>query len=344
MKMKKIFIPSFVFVSVLFSLLFFLCFLNSSPSESELLCEFEVQKGWWVKKIARELKKQGFIRSEKLLIAISYIFGSDKSFKEGKYLIGRNFSTFDVYKELLRGNPALDISITIPEGYTARRIALKLRKFGIIYDVRSFIDLVNNAKFIGDLGLDYHSLEGFLFPDTYKFYAGMDMKEVIRTFVGNFFSKLVSMGIDYKSYSSEDLYNKVIVASIVEREYRVKSEAAVMASVFYNRIKSNMALQSCATIEYIVTEELKKPHPRRIYFSDLDIKSPYNTYINKGYPPTPISNAGAVSLRAAFLPDSTNYLFFVLKNPKTGAHKFSSDYSDHLLSANSYIYNFVTKD
>ncbi|UGQ17482.1 endolytic transglycosylase MltG [Borrelia sp. RT1S] len=342
--MKKIFIPSFVFVAVLlFVLLFFLYFLNSSPFESGLLCEFEVQKGWGVKKIARELKKQGFIRSEELLIAISYIFGSDKNFKEGKYSIDGSFSTFDVYKELLRGSPVLDISVTIPEGYTTRRIALRLSKFGIIDDVQGFVDLVNNSKFISGLGLDYHSLEGFLFPDTYNFYADMDMKEIIRIFVGNFFSRLISMGIDYKSYSSEDLYNKVTVASIVEREYRIKSEAAAMASVFYNRIKSNMALQSCATIEYIVTEELKKPHPKRIYFSDLEIKSPYNTYINKGYPPTPISNAGSVALRAAFLPDSTNYLFFVLKNPKTGAHKFSSDYSDHLLSANSYIYNFITK-
>ncbi|AYE36558.1 endolytic transglycosylase MltG [Borrelia turcica IST7] len=344
MKIKNFFISSFVLIIILFILAFFLYFLNSSPFESELLYEFEVQKGWGVKRIARELKRQGFIRSEKLLVAISYLFDSDKNFKEGKYLISRNFSTFDVYKELLKGSPALDISVTIPEGYTARRIALKLSKFGIIDDVQSFVDLINDARFINELGLDYYSLEGFLFPDTYKFYKDMDMKEIIRVFVGNFFSKLISMGIDYKSYSSEDLYHRVIIASIVEREYRVKSEAAVMASVFYNRIKSNMALQSCATVEYIITEELKRPHPRRIYFSDLEIKSDYNTYVNRGYPPTPISNAGAVSLRAAFFPDKTNYLFFVLKNPKTGTHKFSSGYSDHLLAANSYIYNFVTKD
>ncbi|UER67855.1 endolytic transglycosylase MltG [Borrelia sp. BU AG58] len=344
MKIKKVFVSSIIFVAVVCVLLFFVCFLNSSPSASEALCEFEVQRGWGVKRIAGELKKQGFIRSEKLLMVISYVFGSDGNFKEGKHLIGKNFSTFEVYKKLLKGNPALDISVTIPEGYTVRRIALKLNEFGIIGDAQSFIDLINDARFISELGLDYYSLEGFLFPDTYKFYEGMDMREIIKAFVGNFFSRLVSMGIDYKSYSSEDLYSRVIIASIVEREYRVKSEAAVMASVFYNRIEFNMALQSCATIEYVITEELKKPHPRRIYFSDLEIKSPYNTYVNRGYPPTPISNAGAVSLCAAFFPDNTDYLFFVLKNPKTGAHKFSSDYSDHLLSASSYMHNFVTKD
>ena len=79
-------------------------------------------------------------------------------------------------RSFLKGSPALDISVTIPEGYTARRIALKLSKFGIIDDVQSFVDLINDVRFINELGLDYYSLEGFLFPDTYKFYKNMDMK------------------------------------------------------------------------------------------------------------------------------------------------------------------------
>ncbi|WP_025400909.1 endolytic transglycosylase MltG [Borrelia crocidurae] len=344
MVIKKIFISLFVFLLLLFLFLSFLYFLNSSPLKSDLVYEFEIQKGWGVKKIAWELKRKDLIRSAKLLIAISYFFGSDKNFREGKYLINGYCSTFDVYKEFLKGRPILPINITIPEGYTGRRIALKLNESGIISNVQSFIDLINDVNFVNELGLEYDSVEGFLFPDTYKFYKGMDMKEIIRVFVSNFFNKLYSIGIDYKSYSSKDLYDKVIIASIVEREYRVKNEAPIMASVFYNRIKSNMALQSCATIEYIITEELNKPHPTRIYFSDLEINSQYNTYINKGYPPGPIANAGIVSLTAAFFPDNTNYLFFVIKDPKVGTHKFSSVYSDHLLAANSYIRSFITKD
>ncbi|BDU62624.1 aminodeoxychorismate lyase [Candidatus Borrelia fainii] len=344
MAIKKNFISLFVLFIIFFLLAFFLYFLNSSPFKSDLIYEFEVQKGWGVKKIAWELKKKGLIRSDKLLIAISYLFGSDKNFREGKYLINGHCSTFDVYREFLKGRPILPINITIPEGYTGRRIALKLYESGIISDAQSFVNLINDVKFISALGLSYDSLEGFLFPDTYKFYKGMDMKEIIRIFVGNFFSKLDSIGIEHKSYSSGEFYNKVIVASIVEREYRVKSEAPVMASVFYNRINSNMALQSCATIEYIITEELRKTHPTRIYFSDLEIDSAYNTYINKGYPPGPISNAGIVSLKAAFFPADTKYLFFVIKDPKVGTHKFSSVYNDHLLAVNSYIHNFITKD
>ncbi|ASQ29446.1 aminodeoxychorismate lyase [Borrelia miyamotoi] len=344
MALKKFFISLFILFVVFYVFVFYLYFLNSSPLKSELVYEFEVQKGWGVKRIAWELQKKGLIRSDKLLIAISYLFGSDKKFREGRYLINGNCSTFNVYKELLKGSPIFPINITIPEGYTGRRIALKLNESGIINDKQSFLHLINDVKFINKLGFSYDSLEGFLFPDTYKFYKDMDMKEVIRIFVANFFSKLSSIGIDHKSYSDEEFYNKVIIASIVEREYRVSSEAPIIASVFYNRIKSNMALQSCATIEYILTEELKKPHPKRIYFADLEIESEYNTYMNKGYPPGPISNAGLISLRAAFFPENTNYLFFVIKDPNVGTHNFSSAYNDHLLATDTYIRSFVAKE
>lgn len=322
----------------------FIYFLNLSSLANGLVYEFNVEKGWGVKKIAKELKKQKLIKSELLLVFISYIFGSDKQFKEGRYSINSDLSTFEIYKEFLRGSSNVNIDVTIPEGYTSRRIAFKLKKFEVIDDVQDFIFLINEKSFIYELGFDYDSLEGFLFPDTYKFYKGIELKNVVRMFVDNFLNKLKSIGVVFSDYSSKDLYNRVIIASIVEREYRVKNEASIMSSVFYNRIKSGMALQSCATIEYVITEKLGRSHPKRIYFSDLEIDSPYNTYINKGYPPTPISNAGIISLQAAFFPKNTQYLFFVVKDSKSGTHQFSSDYSSHLLGAKDYIKNFITKD
>ncbi|AJA90495.1 aminodeoxychorismate lyase [Borreliella chilensis] len=341
MKVGKVFIFLFFLGSILS---IFIYFLNLSSLADGLVYEFDVEKGWGVKKIAKELKKQKLIKSELFLIFISYIFDSDKQFKEGRYLINRSLSTFEIYKELLRGSSNVNIDVTIPEGYTSRRIAFKLKDFSIIDDIQDFIFLINEKSFISELGFDYDSLEGFLFPDTYKFYKGIEIKNVVRMFVDNFFNKLKSIGVVFSDYSSKDFYNRVIIASIVEREYRVKSEASIMSSVFYNRIRSDMALQSCATIEYVITEELGRSHPKRIYFSDLELDSPYNTYINKGYPPTPISNAGVVSLQAAFFPRNTQYLFFVVKDPKLGTHQFSSNYSSHLLGAKDYIKNFITKD
>ncbi|WPM05633.1 endolytic transglycosylase MltG [Borreliella sinica] len=340
-KIGKVFIILFFLGSILS---IFIYFLNLSSLASGLVYEFDVEKGWGVKKIAKELKRQKLIKSELLLVLISYIFDSDKQFKEGRYLINSDLSTFQIYKEFLRGASNVNIDVTIPEGYTSRRIAFKLKEFSIIDDVQDFIFLINEKSFICELGFDYDSLEGFLFPDTYKFYKGMEIKNVVRMFVDNFFNKLKSIGVVSSDYSSKELYNRVIIASIVEREYRVRSEAPIMSSVFYNRIKSGMALQSCATIEYVITEELGRSHPKRIYFSDLEIDSPYNTYINKGYPPTPISNAGIISLQAAFFPRNTQYLFFVVKDSKLGTHQFSSDYSSHLLGAKDYIKNFITKD
>ncbi len=228
-KIGKVFILLF-FLGSIFSI--FIYFLNLSSLANGLVYEFDVEKGWGVKKIAKELKKQKLIKSELLLVFISYIFGSDKQFKEGRYLINSDLSTFEIYKEFLRGSSNINIDVTIPEGYTSRRIASKLKEFAVIDDVKDFLFLINEKSFIYELGFDYDSLEGFLFPDTYKFYKGMEIKNIVRMFVDNFFNKLKSIGVVFSDYSSKDLYNRVIIASIVEREYRVKSEASTMSSVF----------------------------------------------------------------------------------------------------------------
>ncbi len=125
-----------------------------------------------------------------LLVFISYIFGSDKQFKEGRYLINSDLSTFEIYKEFLRGSSNINIDVTIPEGYTSRRIASKLKEFAVIDDVKDFLFLINEKSFIYELGFDYDSLEGFLFPDTYKFYKGMEIKNIVRMFVDNFLISL----------------------------------------------------------------------------------------------------------------------------------------------------------
>ena len=115
----------------------------------------------------------------------------------------------------------------------------------------------------------------------------------------------------------------------MEREYRLPKEAPLIASVFYNRLEHNIALSSCATVEYIITEVQGKKHPEYITYDDLRIKSPYNTYLNRGLPPTPICNPGAVSLEAAFNPPETDYLYFLLKDPETGEHHFSKRFAEH---------------
>jgi UPF0755 protein len=135
----------------------------------------------------------------------------------------------------------------------------------------------------------------------------------------------------------EELNKRIIIASIVEREYRIPEEAAIMAGVFYNRLNIGMALQSCATVEYIITEIQGRRPPMVIYNRDLEIRDPYNTYLRPGLPPGPISAPGETALRAAFFPEETDYLFFRLVDLASGRHYFSRTLDDHIRAASLYV-------
>ena len=134
-----------------------------------------------------------------------------------------------------------------------------------------------------------------------------------------------------------ELHSDVVLASIVEREYRIDSEAPLIASVFRNRLKHNIGLYSCATIEYILTEIQGKPHPDVITYADLAIDSPYNTYKWAGLTPGPISNPGVVALDAAINSAKTDYYFFRLVDANAGRHVFPKDFSTHVNEG--YIYS-----
>jgi len=154
----------------------------------------------------------------------------------------------------------------------------------------------------------------------------------------NFFQRIAEMGGSAsKSMSAAELNKKIILASIVEREYRVPDEAAVMAGVFNNRLDIGMGLQSCATVEYIITEIQGRPHPEVLYNVDLEIRNPYNTYLYRGLPPGPIASPGEVAIRAAFDPSKTNYLYFRLMDPREGRHYFSRTFDDHIKAGALYL-------
>ena len=119
------------------------------------------------------------------------------------------------------------------------------------------------------------------------------------------------------------------MASIVEKEYKVASEAPLIASVFKNRLRYNIGLYSCATIIYIITEEQGLPHPGKVTYKDLKIESPYNTYLHAGLTPTPISNPGLVALDAAINTPKTSYYYFRVDDEAKGTHVFTTDFDEH---------------
>ena len=164
----------------------------------------------------------------------------------------------------------------------------------------------------------------------------MNAEDVVSFMVKNFFSKIEEFNLDV---TPEKLHSYLTLASIVEREYRIESEAPLIASVFTNRLRYNIGLYSCATVEYIITEILGRPHPEKITYKDLKLDSPYNTYLWAGLPPGPISNPGLVAIKAAINPAKTNYYYFVLNDSKKGSHTFSKDFDEHREAENINFYS-----
>lgn len=288
---------------------------------------FEIRKGESLSVIAGNLEKDGFIRSGLYLRLLSRKNGTGNSFKTGQYEISPAMTATEIHDLLVSGKGIM-IKVTVPEGITLRKTAAILEEAGIV-SAGDFITAASDRKILDRYGIKGETAEGFIFPDSYLFQKNVSAGSVLDIFLKTFFGKLGKVCPGYASLSSEELYDKVILASIVEREYRRAEEAPLIASVFTNRLKIGMSLASCATIEYIITEIQGKKHPEYITYADLEIKSPYNTYRNKGLPPGPISNPGIIALEAAVKPAESDYLFFLLKDRETGEHFFSKRFSDH---------------
>jgi UPF0755 protein len=222
------------------------------------------------------------------------------------------------------GNDEDIIKVTIPEGYDINSIANVLEEKGIISKDK-FIDSCKAYKlptYIMEKEDRKYNLEGFLFPATYDFKADMDGNEIIKSMLNKFESTIKELNIE-KPIDMEKLDNLIIMASIVENEVTDKSELDIVASVFYNRLKIDMQLQSCATVLYSLGI-----HKDVLLDKDLKVQSPYNTYLVDGFPIGPISNPGKESIKAALSPATTNYLYFVSTND--GKHFFTDDYKKFL--------------
>ena len=286
-----------------------------------------VSSGESLSRIADNLRKNNVIRSSLLLRITSRLKGTEQSFKSGEYLIMPGKSTLEIHDIIVSGSGIL-YKVTIPEGYTASGTAALLEK-NKITDIESFMAAVESKKIMEKYNISADSLEGFLYPDSYLFSQGYPAEKVVDFMVNNFFINLEKIYPLYNTLTSEDIYDKIILASIIEREYRVPEEAPLISSVFINRLDIRMPLGSCATVGYIITEIQDKPHPEFITYDDIKIESDYNTYINYGLPPSPICSPGKIALSAAFYPAQSDYLYFLLKDRSSGEHYFSRRLSEH---------------
>ncbi len=304
-------------------------FMNSAPPAPAERGDslFVVEKGETLALIAERLADDGYIRSPAALRIVARLRGTESEFKAGWYRVPSGASLLGVHDLLVTGSQSL-VKLTIPEGWTVSRIAALAEERGIT-PASAFQAAAGSAVFAAELGVPARTLEGFLYPDTYFVPAPFPAEMLARLMVQTFFERLDAVEPGWRQMKSGELFDKVTLASIVEREYRVDAEAPLIASVFANRLRLGIGLESCATIAYIITEIQHQPHPEYITLEDKGIDSPYNTYKWAGLPPGPIANPGRVALDAAFHPARTDYLYFVLRDPEEGKHYFSKDLDAH---------------
>lgn len=284
--------------------------------------------------IAEILEKNGLIRSHFVFKYLSRKNHYDGKYQAGTYMFGFSMSMEDIMSSIKRGKAEKNtVRFTIPEGYDLKRIANTLEEQGLI-DQKVFFDVIENEdftyKFLENIPKGKNRLEGFLFPDTYEIYKGSSEKEIINKMLARFNELFIDdyyRRVEELGYSIKEI---VTLASIIERETLLDKERPIVSSVFHNRLKINMLLQSCATVQYILGEV--KP---KLSTTDTQKKSPYNTYLNKGLPPGPIASPGLSSIKAALYPENTKYKYFVAKGD--GSHAFAVTYNEFLRYKNKYI-------
>lgn len=242
---------------------------------------------------------------------------SGRDIKAGEYQFEGNYSLEEIM-DILESGKGKMLKITIPEGYSIKQIVEVLEKNGTIKKEKFYEELNKAAKEF-PYPVPNGNFEGYLYPETYLLPEKYDEKMVVNAMLGQFLKKF-----PVEVYGNKpDFYEKLIMASILEREAKLSKEKPLMASVFYNRIKIGMTLSSDATVNFVY--DYKK---KRMYYKDLEIDSPYNTYKYKGLPPAPICNPTLNSVEAAYNPADTEYLFFVATGD--GGHFFSKTYEEHL--------------
>ena len=281
----------------------------------------QVDPGWGVPRIATELHKQHIVGSS-LAFNVYARLNGDNSFQAGTYDLHTNLGVRAAVAALKAGPRINYVKLLAPPGLWLQEIAGRVGKLPNRNGQTFLAATHNNAVRSAFEPAGTTNLEGLLRPDTYKVSASQDEISILQSMVTAFDTHAQHLGLSTASVDGHGAYDIIKIASLIESEAKVPQDRPLIASVIYNRLKANMPLQIDSTVIYA----RGKPGDRSLSAADLtNIKSPYNTYLHTGLPPTPIGSVSDASLRAAMAPAQTDYLYYVLAG-KDGHHAFSSTY------------------
>jgi UPF0755 protein len=300
-----------------------------NPAEEDRSHEvtINVPQGQHLKATANMLYQKNIIKSPLKLVWVARLKGYDKRLKAGEYLLSAGMSPRQILEIMVKGEVLLH-KLTIPEGYNINQIADLVGEAGFAPKA-DFIRAATDADLARKMGLDAETFEGYLFPETYYFPQEVGVEKIISTMVQRFWAVFVPEWRERAKQLGLTVNQVVTLASIIEKETGAPSERKLISSVFYNRLKKKMRLESDPTVIYGIKDfdgNLTRKH--------LQTRTPYNTYQIAGLPAGPIANPGRESLEAALYPADTAYIYFVSKKDST--HHFSTNLQEHNRAVRKY--------
>jgi len=310
---------------IIFYSLFQILNYNFIPEPGE---KIYLPPGKNIKFLTDELERKKIIKSSFYLRMYLLFTGNSKKIKAGYYEFKGNLNIPKITEILIKGGSG--IKITFKEGLTMMEINDILNNSGIKVDLTKF-----TLKDFRDIELlkyfpENLNLEGFLAPDTYEFFPEESENEIVKKFLNNFSKKFLP---EFLKHPEVNFYDKLKLASILEKEGKFEQDIKIIAGILENRLSKNKKLEVDATIAYISCK--KYPCSWKVASKDLKIVSEYNTYLNYGYPPTPISNPGLVAIKAALNPIKTDYFYYITKDD--GQAVFAKNFKEHQQNIKNYL-------
>jgi len=304
-----------------------------APGDSSSI-DIRIAESSTASQVAELLYSNHLIRNEALFLAYCRHNDLDSSLKAGHYQFSRSQSLPEIAAAISKGK-VVTISFTVPEGYSVDKVGKLLVEKGIC-TVEEWQEAINqdyNYEFLhlAEPGPGKSYLEGFLFPDTYVIAEDTTVVEIVYAMLDNF-EKLWKGEFEQQALDQGmNVYDAIIIASMIEKEAMVDNERKTISGVIKNRLEKDMLLQIDASVLYILNNDEKDI----IYYEDLEIDSPYNTYKYVGLPQAPIACPGKAAIDAAINPEQHEYLYYVSRGD--GSHQFSKTYSEHLQAKARYI-------
>ncbi|MFH1366361.1 MAG: endolytic transglycosylase MltG [Patescibacteria group bacterium] len=311
------FVFMFIFLALILGAVLYVNYQINVPLDSRGQEKiFIVEKGDGLKAVAANLEKENLIRQKFWFMTYVFYHGWTGQLKAGEFILSPSLAVPAITREITGKALSQEVEITIPEGFTLKKIDARLAAADLIKE--------------GELLADSRKLEGYLFPDTYRFDQGDSLNEIVKKMTDNFDQKMDKSLRDEIARQKKTLAEIIAMASIIEKEVSNYEDRRIVSGIFWQRLKDNYPLQSCATIAYALGVD-----KWRYSTDDTKIDSLYNTYQNAGLPPGPIDNPGLESIKAAIYPQPTDYYFFLSK--PDGSTVFSKTLEEHNLNKAKYL-------